>query len=145
MKTALALVHSTPTLQQALSDAAMKFAHGILNAIRTAPMHELASFYEQTPKLLPARPAPVLQLVQASPKQVSKRDRRTHVDIADTLGLILALLESHPNGLRTEQIRVKLGIPRAKLILPLAKGVESGVLEKSGHKRTMTFRATNHG
>ena len=65
--------------------------------------------------------------------------RRSLEDIGSVVESIVALLQSYPDGLRAEQIRVALGLEAKELPRPLADGVAAGTLTKTGQKRATTY------
>lgn len=65
--------------------------------------------------------------------------RRSIEDIGSVVESIVALLQSHPDGLRAEQIRGALGLEAKELPRPLADGVAAGTLTKTGQKRATTY------
>ena len=52
---------------------------------------------------------------------------------------MVGVLTANPEGLRAEQIRELLGLQAKELPRPLADGLKSGVLSKSGQKRATVY------
>jgi uncharacterized Zn finger protein len=69
----------------------------------------------------------------------AKRTRRSRSEIGDTVDAIVELLRRHPDGLRAEQIRAVLAIPAKELPRPIAEGLLSRRLRKTGRKRATTY------
>ncbi len=65
--------------------------------------------------------------------------RRSAEDIAETLAWIAELLGKHPNGLRAEEIRTALDLDRREMPKPLAEGLKSGALMKTGERRATVY------
>ncbi|MCL2725334.1 MAG: hypothetical protein FWD69_12955 [Polyangiaceae bacterium] len=55
---------------------------------------------------------------------------------------IVALLQNHPEGLRSEQIREQLGVAAKELPRPLADAMDQNRITKTGQKRATTYFAT---
>jgi len=71
----------------------------------------------------------------------SGRTRRSRSDIGDAVDAIVALLRRHPEGLRAEQIRAELGLASKELPRPIAEGLLTRRLRKTGRKRATTYFA----
>jgi hypothetical protein len=70
--------------------------------------------------------------------------RRSVGDIQSTLESVVSLLQSYPDGLRSEQIRGALGIDKRELPRVMMEGLTGGHLSKTGQKRSTQYFA-NHG
>lgn len=72
-------------------------------------------------------------------KKAGRLGRRSPADIARTLENIVAVLAAHPEGLRAEQIKAALSLDTREVPRPIAEGLKSGVLKKSGQKRATVY------
>ena len=79
-------------------------------------------------------PAPVVR-VETKPA----RERLTEEAIEEGLAQIVALLEKHPNGLRSEEIRTELGMNKKLFQYAAHLGKTSDQLTQSGERRTTTY------
>jgi hypothetical protein len=52
---------------------------------------------------------------------------------------IVAHVQKHPRGVRAEQIRAALGIPKNAWMKPLSLALGSKKLKKTGKKRSTTY------
>lgn len=125
------------SLRQTLDDQARRFASEIVSALRSASLEELMSIVGSGGFHVPGAGAPALK------SKGGRQERRSTEDITQTLGDILALLEKHPEGLRAEQIREALNLDKKAISKPLAAGIESGALTKTGEKRATTYFASS--
>lgn len=71
------------------------------------------------------------------PRKAGRRGGRRSADDG-TLDKVLSFVQAHP-GLRNEQIRGQIGLPRAALAGALAKLRADGRLKTSGVARAMTY------
>ncbi|HVJ88610.1 MAG TPA: hypothetical protein VM580_02330 [Labilithrix sp.] len=128
------------TLRQTIENQAVQFAEAIVNAVRAASIDELVGIQGGT-RGAPRAPSP--RTVEPSP--VSRKGkggrlvRRSAEDIAKTLDSIVDLLAQHPEGLRAEQIKESLGLDKREMPKPIAEGLNSGALKKSGQKRATVY------
>ncbi len=134
-------------LRQTIEAHAQKFALALIDALRSASLDELASVTGGLAAPAPSRAARAKtngSTVEAAPK-VSKKagrlGRRTADDIAQTLDSIVALVAKHAEGLRAEQIKAALNLDTREMPRPIAEGLKSGVLKKSGQKRATVYTA----
>lgn len=126
-----------------LEAIAAKFAQDIIQALRGASIDDLVGVTANG-----ARPSRMgATSATASPTKGGRLGRRSLGDIQQTLNQIVALLGNHPEGLRAEQIRSSLGLDVREIPRPIAEGLSSGVLSKSGQKRATTYTvgATSRG
>jgi hypothetical protein len=65
--------------------------------------------------------------------------RRSAEDIAGVADSIVALVKKHHGGLRAEQIRAELRIPKNAWMRPLEMALASKKLTKKGEKRATTY------
>ncbi|MBN9162848.1 MAG: hypothetical protein BGO98_46685 [Myxococcales bacterium 68-20] len=136
------------TLRQTIEAHAHEFAAAIVQALRGASLDELVSITGGQATAPRAPRAKTNGATTAAPevaKKVSKKagrlGRRSADDIARTLEQIVAVLAKHPEGLRAEQIKAALNLDTREVPRPLAEGLNSGALTKSGQKRATTYFA----
>jgi hypothetical protein len=67
--------------------------------------------------------------------------RRSPEEIAKALEQVVALLATHPGGLRAEQIRAELGMDVREMPRVLQAGVAHKMLKSKGEKRATTYTA----
>lgn len=134
--------------QSALAEISEEFAQRVIELVRSALVAELGNL------TLPDGPAPAVRARAAAPKRAARRaapkaaskaapkaarlERRTSESIAKTLDDIAALLQKQP-GLGSEEIQKTLGLARNEVGRPIALGLSSGVLHKTGEKRATKY------
>lgn len=137
------------SLQSALALISDEFAQKVFEVIRTAFVAELSHVSASTRAAPVARveAAPpnstAAKVVRVGPKAAAKRgrlERRSSESIARSLDGIVALLRRKP-GLRSEEIQKTLGIARNEIARPIALGISTGALRKSGEKRATKYSA----
>ena len=136
-------------LRQTIEQHAQKFAVALIQALRSASLDELAGVTSGLNAAAPAparapRGAKTTEAPTAAPKASKKGGRLGHRppdDIAQTLDSIVALVAKHAEGLRAEQIKAALNLDTREMPRPLADGLKSGVLKKSGQKRATVYTA----
>lgn len=121
------------TLEKTLQTRAIEFANAIVAALKGASIDELVSMEGKSRTTSSGRPAPVAR------RKGGRLVRRSLEDITTTLGSIVSLVNKHPKGLRAEQIRTELGLDTRELPRPLAEGLKTGALKKTGQKRATTY------
>jgi len=97
------------------------------------------------PTATPAAPAPAPSKKASSPAKKAKPGpiaRRSPEDIERVLELLVALLKSTKDGLRSEQIREHLGVRKEELPRVLKQGLSSRALKSKGQKRSTIYTAT---
>jgi hypothetical protein len=110
---------------------------GSTNAVKAAPAAKAA------PAVKVAAPKAVKK-VKAG--KIGRLPRRNMEDIVATRAQIVALLADAPEGMRAEDIRVKLGLDKKELPRPIADAVAAGQIAKKGQKRaTMYFSVGGKG
>ncbi len=114
---------------------ATAFANDLLLAIRTAPVDEIYAGVDASARVS-ARPSP-----SAKASSKATRVRRTSSDIAKTADAIVTLLKKHQSGLRAEQIRAKLAMPKSELTRPIVEALNAKRIVKTGEKRATTYFA----
>jgi hypothetical protein len=147
-------------LRNELSALAATFADSVLAAIRGASIEELLGEAGTPARRAPAptrarsvgRPArassaprAVAPSASAGPVKRSKGDgrlaRRTPEDIAQTLGVVVALVKKHPKGLRSEEIRKALKLDVREVPRVLKEGLSKKALKSKGQKRATVYSA----
>lgn len=144
---------STP-LQSALSHISEEFAQKVFELIRTAFIAELGNV------TLSPGAAPALRARTAAPKAAPKAAapaaksepakkggakevrlaRRSPENIAKALDGIVALLQKK-GGIGSEEIQKTLGLARNEIARPIALGISTGALRKTGEKRATKYYA----
>lgn len=122
-------------LRQVIENHAQQFAAAIVQALREASLNELVGITGGAGRA--ASP----KLAGASPKKGGRLGRRSPDDIARTLNQIVTVLSKHPEGLRAEQIKAALQLDTREMPRPIAEGLKSGALKKSGQKRATVYTA----
>lgn len=75
----------------------------------------------------------------ASPRASNKRERLTQEAIEEALAQVIKLLEKHPNGLRSEQIRADLNLNKKLFQYAAHLGKTSDQLTQHGERRTTVY------
>jgi hypothetical protein len=138
-------------LQSRLGELAHAFSERVLEAIRGASLEELFAG-SSGPRVAPKRAAPAAparaaestrrapeRAVPVAARRSGRLSRRSSGEIERVISEIVALLAEHPEGLRAEQIRKRLGLLAKELPRPLKEGLDSGLLGKAGQKRATTY------
>lgn len=137
-RTALYLTAMTTDLRAALRDEAMRFA----DRVHDLMIAQLASLLN--PGSSPPVPPPPAQatvrreVTPAAPAQPT-RQRLSQELIEEALAQIIRLLEKHPGGLRSEQIRNDLGMNKKLFQYAAHLGRTSDQLVQKGDRRTTTY------
>jgi hypothetical protein len=133
-----------PTLRTQLDALAANFANAIVDAIRSASLHELVG-PQARGGAQPARPAaaPVASRAVPAPKTTrgGRLKRRSSEDISHVLDQIVGLLKKNKDGLRAEQIRTELDLQAKELPRVLKEGLGAKRLKKAGQKRATVYSA----
>ena len=134
------------TLSTAIQSLAQTFASQVLSSIRGASIEDIlaeAGSARRGPgrppgKRGPGRP-PSQQAPGRPPGKTSERlGRRSAEDLTQTADSIVSLVKKEP-GLRSEQIRAKLGIAKNAWARPLSMALASKKLTKKGEKRATAY------
>jgi hypothetical protein len=148
----------TNALRSQISNLASSFATALLTAIRGASLEDILNETKSTseaPRRGPGRPrgptskaqAPKLPAAKAPARKGPARKvkgrlaRRSPGDIAKALEKVVALVKSNKAGLRSEQIRAKLGMDKKEMPRVLKEGLDKKVLKSKGQKRSTTYSA----
>ena len=140
----------TTPLQSALSQISEEFAQKVFELIRTAFIAELGNV------TLSPGAAPALRARTAAPKKAPpaarpepakkggakevRLARRSPESIAKALDSIVGLLQKKPN-IGSEEIQKTLGLARNEIARPIALGISTGALRKTGEKRATKYSA----
>jgi len=138
------------SLQSALSEISEEFAQRVFEVIRTAFIAELGKV-SLSPGSASAPRARVAAQKAPSPaaksepvkKPAAKGERlarRSSEIIAEALDGIAKLLRKKP-GIGSEEIQKTLGLARNEIARPIALGISTGVLRKTGEKRATKYYA----
>ena len=133
---------SMSNLRQTIEAQAVQFANAIVQALRSASLDELVSITSGGGRAPARAPSAKTTVTVAAPKVAKKAGRlgrRSPSDIARTLDNIVAVLTAHPEGLRAEQLKAALNLDTREVPRPIAEGLKSGVLKKSGQKRATVY------
>lgn len=127
------------SLQRNLETIAADFARKIVEALRGASIEDLSGAAGSSGGRATAAP----KSSAASKKASARLDRRSADDIAHTLQRFVSLLQHHTEGLRAEQLREILFLDKRELPRPIALGLSTGALAKSGQKRATVYTLAN--
>lgn len=129
------------TLRAALEDLAAHFAEEVLAAIRATSLEDLLGQSAAERTIGPmARGDTGARDSQTTSS--GRRRRRSQEQIAQQLDQVVALVKkNHKNGLRAEQIRVRLGMEAKELPRILKEGLAGRKLRAKGQKRATTYFA----
>jgi hypothetical protein len=152
------------SLHSSIQSLAEQFASGVLHAIRSSSLEEILG-EAVSARRGPGRPPTTRGLVttRGPGRPAGKRGpgrppgpsgsgrppgptkgrlrRRSEKDLAHVAESIVALVGKHKGGLRGEQIRAELGIPKNAWMKPLSLALGSKKLTKKGQKRATVYFA----
>jgi hypothetical protein len=131
-----------PDLRATLTTLAETFARGVLDAIRRTPVEELLSSTTRLRSPRREAPAPTTTPAPSRGRAAGGRRRRAPGDIDKTTEALVATLKEAKTGMRSEELRAKLGIARAVLQRATGKAIEAKRVRKTGEKRATTYFAT---
>jgi hypothetical protein len=123
-----------PNLRSKLADLAAAFADSVVDAIRSASLHEL----------LQETSHPRAHRIDAKgfgAARSGRLPRRSADEITAVLDEIVGLVSKHKDGLRAEQIRSELGLQAKELPRVLKEGLMTKKLRSKGQKRATTYFA----
>jgi hypothetical protein len=127
-----------PTLHSILNALASNLASDIVDVIRSSSLEELLG------NRGPGRPPKSMSNGVAKPSRTTRSGRlprRSAEEIAAALNEIVGLVSKHKDGLRAEEIRVKLGMQAKELPRLLKEGLATKKLKAKGQKRATTYTA----
>jgi hypothetical protein len=155
----------TNTLRSQINSLAATFASAVFDAIRGASLADILEDGGRSEvrngrgdRVSPGRGAsaatvrrvaaggdqPDPQLAPATAKKAAKGGRlarRSPEEIERALELVVALLRSTKDGLRSEQIRAHIGMQKEALPRVLKEGLATKQLRSKGEKRSTTYTA----
>src|SRR5580700_1454898 len=102
-----------PTLRSTLNALATNLASDIVDVIRSSSLEELLGARGGYPNRGPGRPPKSMSNGAAKPSHATssgRLPRRSAEEIAAALDKVVALIRRSDDGLRAEEIRVKLGM-----------------------------------
>jgi hypothetical protein len=126
------------TLRSTLNALVTNLASDIVDVIRSSSLDELLG------ERGPGRPPTSISNGASKPSRTRKSGRlprRSAEEIAAALDQIVALVRKHDDGLRAEQIRVKLGMQVKEMPRLLKEGLATKKLKAKGQKRATTYTA----
>ena len=126
------------TLRSTLNALATNLASDIVDVIRSSSLEELLG------ERGPGRPPKSISNGVAKPSHATRSGRlprRSVEEIAAALEEIVALVSKHNDGLRAEEIRVKLGMQAKEIPRVLKEGLATKKLKSKGQKRATTYTA----
>jgi hypothetical protein len=138
------------TLKSTIENLATEFALSIIGALRSASIDELTAVAGSSgggvrrvgrPAIADGGGAAVA-VGRGRRGRGGRLPRRSPSDIGKLLESIVGLLQQHPEGLRSEQIRAQLNLRKNELPRPLGDGLAAGRLSKKGEKRATTYYAS---
>ena len=140
-----------------IRDLSSTFALAIIAAITTASVSDIASLAdgETREKRAPSSARASLEIVSrpragepavrraatAKTRKTGRLARRSPAEIAAVLGKIVGLVKGTKEGLRAEQIRVKLKMEAKEMPRILKEGLATKALRSKGHKRSTVYTA----
>jgi hypothetical protein len=133
-----------PTLSSTLNALATNLASDIVDVIRNSSLEELLGEHGGHPGRASGRPPKSISNGVAKPSRATssgRLPRRSAEEIAAALDKIVALVSKHKDGLRSEQIRVELGMQAKEIPRVLKEGLATKKLRAKGQKRATTYTA----
>jgi uncharacterized membrane protein len=140
------------SLKSTIEALSAEFAQNLIAAIKSASLQEILNETVGASSSAPARrgrpPASASKsasLPAAAPARAARKGkggrlaRRSPEDLAKAKSEIISLLAKHPKGLRSEQIREKLGLSKQEVPRPLADALAEKLITKKGEKRATTY------
>ncbi len=145
-------------LRDTISDLAEAFAASVLNAIRQMSLDEIlaeaqrtgGTYAQRSPSKLIGTSAPAAATASSAPKKAGRKAggrlaRRSQDQIDAVADSIVSLLEKHPKGLRSEQIRSMLKLDRKEIPRPIQEALSAHKITSQGQKRATTYFARGAG
>lgn len=136
-------------LKTTIDSLAADFAHKLIAAIKTASFQEILALGgggggaakrggRSASSAAPAAPKAAASKGRA-PRKGGRLARRSPADLAKAKTEIVNLLAKHPKGLRSEEIRAKLGLSKQEVPRPIADALAEKLITKKGEKRATTY------
>ncbi len=140
-------------LKTTIESLATDFAHKLISAIKASSLQEIlnetasgggggggARRGRRPGSVSAAAAAPAAKAAKPAARRKGGRlARRSPADLAKAMEQILGLLGKHPKGLRSEEIRAKLGLSKQEVPRPLADALAAKLISKKGEKRATTY------
>ncbi len=140
-------------LKTTIESLATDFAHKLIAAIKASSLQEIlnetggairggARRGRPPASASPAAAAPAAKAAaKATPRgrKGGRLARRSPAALAKAMDQIIGLLGKHPKGLRSEEIRAKLGLSKQEVPRPLADALAAKLITKKGEKRATTY------
>jgi hypothetical protein len=120
------------------------FADGVLDAVRSATVEEILSGKRIARK--PSLPPPPRR--PARPSRAPARKPRSEQAAAGSgsgasndavVATLLGVLAKEPNGVRSEELRAKLGVDRRVMATAIAYTLSTRQIRKTGSRRSTTY------
>jgi len=136
-------------LKSTIASLAETFSAGALAALRSASLEEILAGGSAAPaRRGPGRPKKVTNggttPAAAKPAKRGKGGRlarRSPSDIEHVIGLVVAKLGEHKDGLRSEQLQKALKLDKKEITGPLNQALAAKKISKKGQKRSTTYFA----
>jgi hypothetical protein len=135
---------STSSLRSALDSLAHSFTAGVLAAIRVASIEDLLAESGGAAGRGAGRPRAAATPVSSPKAKTTKGGRlarRSADDIAKAVDQVVALVKQSKAGLRSEEIKKKLGLDRREVPRILKTAVQTKKLKAKGQKRATVYSA----
>ena len=141
-------------LKNQIASLADSFASGVLAAIRNASLDEIldgggrgSAGRPGSAKRGPGRPRKREVAFPTGPAKPAKKGkggrlaRRSASDIEHVIGLVVAKLGEHKDGLRSEQLQKALRLAKNEITGPLTQALAAKKITKKGQRRSTTYFA----
>jgi hypothetical protein len=142
----------TKDLHSLISDLAADFATAVVSAIHDASLQDILALASVpvAPRRGPGRPrdkamAPTKVEAEAPFAKASAARsqgplrRRSPEDVAKVLDRVVAVVKESKSGLRSEEIRQKLGLQAKEMPRILKEGLAKRALKRKGEKRSTVY------
>jgi hypothetical protein len=143
------------SLSQALQALTTAFVNSLIDEVRQTPIGELVGIdADAAPPARTTRqqmqnagfertyapPAKAAAAPKTKSGKAERLKRRTPEQIAEAVTAIVALLKKHPNGMRSEQIRLELGLDVREVPRVIKHALDTKQIKVlSGQKRATTY------
>ncbi len=136
-------------LKSTIETLSEEFARNVLAALKHASIEEIMGVQGSAARAARASTGaptartkgPSARKARPAAKRKGRLPRRSPDALAKVVDDIEQLLRKHADGLRAEQIRAELGLEAREMPRPLAEGLKTGRLTKTGDKRATTYFA----
>ncbi len=130
-------------LREAILKLAEAFADGVLDAVHAATVEEILSGERIARK--PPLPPPPRTIPRPSRATATKRrGQRAALGAGSgtndaVVAALLGVLAKEPNGVRSEELRAKLGVDRKAMTTAVAYTLSTQQVRKTGSRRSTTY------